>query len=222
MNDFWGVLIGGKLRPAVSGQTFEVVNPKNGTVIANVAEGDAADISLAIDAAERAFPAWSSLPGAERGDILHRAAEILRRRLPELVDMEVDQIGRPKREMAAQLSRLPEWYAYFGAVARTHEDTVPPFSGKYLNYTRRVPLGVVGHVTPWNHPQLILTKKLAPAMAAGNTMVVKPSTPAKACRTLPANRAKRRWRDPEIWRKTPGGQGLRSWVLHRASGVYQC
>ena len=97
------------------------------------------------------------------------------RRLPELVDLEIDQIGRPRREMAAQLARLPEWFRYFGAVARTHEDTVPPFAGNYLNYTRRVPLGVVGHVTPWNHPLLILTKKVAPSMAAGNTMVVKPS-----------------------------------------------
>jgi acyl-CoA reductase-like NAD-dependent aldehyde dehydrogenase len=77
--------------------------------------------------------------------------------------------------MEAQLARLPEWFRYFGAVARTQEGTVPPFAGNYLNYTRRVPIGVVGLITPWNHPLLILTKKVAPAMAAGNTMVVKPS-----------------------------------------------
>jgi acyl-CoA reductase-like NAD-dependent aldehyde dehydrogenase len=77
--------------------------------------------------------------------------------------------------MQAQLARLPEWFRYFGAVARTQEGAVPPFGGAYLNYTRRVPLGVVGLITPWNHPLLILTKKVAPAMAAGNTMVVKPS-----------------------------------------------
>jgi acyl-CoA reductase-like NAD-dependent aldehyde dehydrogenase len=140
-----------------------------------VAEGAAEDIEAAVAAAERAFPVWSALTGAERGDIMHRAAEVLRRRLQELVTIEVDQIGRPRREMAAQLARLPEWFSYFGAVARTHEDTVPPFAGHYLNYTRRVPLGVVGHVTPWNHPLLILTKKVAPSLAAGNTMVVKPS-----------------------------------------------
>jgi acyl-CoA reductase-like NAD-dependent aldehyde dehydrogenase len=77
--------------------------------------------------------------------------------------------------MRAQLGRIPEFYRYFAAVARTAEDAVTPFEGPYLNYVRRVPLGVVGQLTPWNHPLLILTKKLAPALAAGNTVVVKPS-----------------------------------------------
>jgi acyl-CoA reductase-like NAD-dependent aldehyde dehydrogenase len=171
----WGLYIEGDYHSAVSGRTFPVENPKDGSIIAEVAEGAAEDIEIAIKAAERAFPVWSALTGAERGDIMNRAAEVLKRRLPELVTIEIDQIGRSRREMAAQLSRLPEWFSYFGAVARTHEDTVPPFAGHYLNYTRRVPLGVVGHVTPWNHPLLILTKKVAPSLAAGNTMVVKPS-----------------------------------------------
>lgn len=171
----WGLFIDGGYRAALSGKTFSVENPKDRSIIAEVAEGDQADIEAAIVAAEKAYPVWSALTGAERGDIMHRAAEILRRRLPELITIEIDQIGRARREMAAQLARLPEWFSYFGAVARTHEDTVPPFAGNYLNYTRRVPLGVVGHVTPWNHPLLILTKKVAPSLAAGNTMVVKPS-----------------------------------------------
>lgn len=175
MSKVFGLLIDGQSRPSASGKTFGVENPKNGQIIAQVAEGDAADIEAAVVAAEKAFPIWSGMTGAERGDIMHRAAEILKRRLPELVTIEIDQIGRARREMSAQLARLPEWFSYFGAVARTHEDTVPPFSGDYLNYTRRVPLGVVGHVTPWNHPLLILTKKVAPSLAAGNTMVVKPS-----------------------------------------------
>jgi acyl-CoA reductase-like NAD-dependent aldehyde dehydrogenase len=170
-----GLFIDGSYRPAQSGRTFEVRNPYDGSLVANVAEGDASDIDNAVAAAEVAFPIWSNLSGAQRGDIMHRCAEILRSRLPELVEIEVEQIGRAKREMSAQLSRLPEWFSYFGAVARTHEDTVPPFGGHYVNYTRRVPLGVVGHITPWNHPLLILTKKVAPSLAAGNTMVVKPS-----------------------------------------------
>ncbi|GGF78130.1 aldehyde dehydrogenase [Azorhizobium oxalatiphilum] len=170
-----GMYISGAYVPSASGRTLEVRNPKNGALVGTVAEGDAADIETAVKAAEAAFPVWSAMTGAERGDIMHRAAAILKARLPEIVGIEVDQIGRPLREMTAQLSRLPEWFSYFGAVARTHEDTVPPFGTGYLNYTRRVPLGVVGHVTPWNHPLLILTKKVAPSMAAGNTMVVKPS-----------------------------------------------
>jgi acyl-CoA reductase-like NAD-dependent aldehyde dehydrogenase len=171
----YGLYIDGQSRPSSTGRTIAVENPKDASVIAHVAEGDAADIDAAIDAAERAGKIWSTTPGAVRGDILHRAADLLAASLSELVTIEVDQIGRPRREMTAQLARLPEWFRYYGAVARTHEDTVPPFGGNFLNYTRRVPLGVVGHVTPWNHPLLILTKKIAPAMAAGNTVVVKPS-----------------------------------------------
>lgn len=171
----WPMWIDGEAAPAASGKTFAVENPKNGEVIAEVAEGDAADIDRAVDVAQRTFESWGETPPDERARIMARAAEALRERMDEFVRIEVDQTGRPRREMAAQLARLPEWYEYFGALARTHEDTVPPFGGTYLNYTRRVPLGVVGHVTPWNHPLLILTKKVAPAMAAGNTMVVKPS-----------------------------------------------
>lgn len=172
---FFGTFIAGEYRPAHSGRLFAVENPKNGSLVGEVAEGDALDVDAAVAAADRALGGWSALPGAQRGDLMHRAADVLARRLPDLVEIEIDQIGRPRREMTAQLSRLPEWFRYFGAVARTHEDTVPPFGGNFLNYTRRVPLGVVGHITPWNHPLLILTKKVAPSLAAGNTMVVKPS-----------------------------------------------
>ena len=172
---FFGMLIGGERRPAQSGRVFAVRDPHDGTLVAEVAEGDAVDVDEAVAAAEHAAPRWGATQGAERGECLHRAAEVLARRLPELVELEISQIGRPRREMAAQLARLPEWFRYFGAVARTREDTVPPFGGNFLNYTRRVPLGVVGHITPWNHPLLILTKKVAPSLAAGNAMVVKPS-----------------------------------------------
>jgi hypothetical protein len=77
--------------------------------------------------------------------------------------------------MYAQLGRLPEWLEYFGSLIRVAEGTVPPFKGPYLNYVKRVPVGVVGQITPWNHPMLIAIKKIAPALAAGNSIVVKPS-----------------------------------------------
>lgn len=172
---FRGLWIDGQWRSSRSGRRFGVTNPATGEAVAEVAEGDEADIDDAVHAARRAFATWSAKSGAERADVLHRAAQLLDERLASFVTVEVDQIGRPRREMAAQLARLPEWYRYFAAVARTHEDTVPPFGTQHLNYTRRVPLGVVGQVTPWNHPLLILTKKVAPALAAGNTIVVKPS-----------------------------------------------
>ncbi len=171
----WGMWIDGDWRPSASGRTFAVENPKDALVLAEVAEGGAADIDAAVAAAQRAFEGWSGTPPEARARVMAKAAEILRSRMDEFVRIEVDQTGRARRELSAQLGRLPEWYEYFGALARTHEDTVPPFNGPFLNYTRRVPLGVVGHVTPWNHPLLILTKKVAPSLAAGNSMVVKPS-----------------------------------------------
>ena len=167
--------IGGRKVDALSGKTFTVINPATGVALCEVAEGDALDIEAAVAAAEKAAPIWGAMSPLQRAEILNRAADILKERMPEFVEVEVAQTGRPVREMKAQLARTPEWYSYFAAVARTYETSSPPFGGHYLNYTRRMPIGVVGLVTPWNHPLLILTKKLAPALAAGNAVVVKPS-----------------------------------------------
>lgn len=171
----YSMFVGGKQVPSESRATFEVENPATAEVIALVAEGGEPDIDEAVSAATAAFADWGATTGEERARVLSEAARGLRARMAEFVAVEVSQTGRPVRELAAQLGRLPEWYEYFGSLARTHEDTVPPFGGPYLNYTRRVPLGVVGQITPWNHPLLILTKKVAPALATGNTIVVKPS-----------------------------------------------
>jgi acyl-CoA reductase-like NAD-dependent aldehyde dehydrogenase len=173
----YGHFIDGRERPSADGRTFEVRNPANATLVARVAEGGAAEIGLAIEAASAAFAdgRWSRLPVRERHRILNRFADSIEAALPQLAVLESTCVGRPLREMRAQLGRIPEFYRYFAAVARTAEDAVTPFEGPYLNYVRRVPLGVVGQLTPWNHPLLILTKKLAPALAAGNCVVVKPS-----------------------------------------------
>lgn len=175
MHRHYHMLIGGRPADAASGATLEVENPATGEVIATVAAGDAADVSAAVVAAQRAQQIWGMWPAAERAAVLERFARLMRERLEDFVVMEVQQIGRAIREMRAQLARLPEWFEYFAAVARTEEGRVHPFSGSYLNYTQRRPLGVMGLITPWNHPMLILTKKLAPALAAGNAVVVKPS-----------------------------------------------
>lgn len=173
--DYFPLHIGGEHRDAAGGARFTVENPANGATICEMAEGDATDIDAAVKAAHAAKASWGAKSGAERADVLNRIAALLTERLDDFIAVEVAQTGRPIREMRAQLARLPEWYTYFAAVARTHESNVHPFGGPYLNYSRRTPLGVVGLVTPWNHPLLILTKKLAPALAAGNAVVVKPS-----------------------------------------------
>ena len=173
----YGHFIDGRECASEDGRTFEVRNPANGALLARVAEGGAAEIGRAVEAGAAAFAdgRWSRLPVRERQRILSRFADAIEAALPELATLESSCVGRPLREMRAQLGRIPEFYRYFAAVARTAEDAVTPFEGPYLNYVRRVPLGVVGQLTPWNHPLLILTKKLAPALAAGNTVVVKPS-----------------------------------------------
>jgi len=170
-------VIDGAEIPSADGRTFDVRNPATGTLVERVAEGGAAEIGQGVAAARRAFDdgRWNKTPIRERYRVLNRFADSLEDALPGLSALESTCTGRPLREMRAQLGRLPEFYRYFAAVARTAEDTLTPFEGPYLNYVRRVPLGVVGQITPWNHPLLILTKKLAPALAAGNTVVVKPS-----------------------------------------------
>lgn len=118
---------------------------------------------------------WSKSDVRDRSKVLFKIADNLRQQIPRLAEMEVQQTGRPVKEMKAQLGRLPEWFEYFGSLIRVHEGSVPPFFGPYVNYVKRVPLGVVTQLTPWNHPMLIAIKKIAPALAAGNSILLKPS-----------------------------------------------
>ena len=169
--------IDGKQVPAADGGTFAVANPATGEHLCDVAHAGAADVDAAVAAARAAFEdrRWSGMRPRDRARILNRAAALLAERIDEYARLETLQIGRPLREMRAQLRRLPEWLEYFGAVAQSAEGTVPEFGGDHLNVVRRVPLGVAGLITPWNHPLLITMKKLSAALAAGNSVVVKPS-----------------------------------------------
>ncbi len=171
----YGLWIGGEEVPAAAGGTFDVENPTTKQMIARVAEGMEEDVDHAVAVAEEAFRSWGRSSPTERFHVLVRLAALIREHADELARWETLITGRPIREMGAQARYLADFYEYFAATARTAEGEVTPFGGPYLNYTRHVPLGVVGLITPWNHPLLILTKKLAPALAAGNTVVIKPS-----------------------------------------------
>jgi acyl-CoA reductase-like NAD-dependent aldehyde dehydrogenase len=171
----YGLWIDGADAPAASGATFEVENPANREIIARVAEARAEDVSRAVAAAETARRAWGRTPASDRFHRLCRLADLIKDRAQDLARWETLATGRPVREMSAQVARLGDFFEYFAATARIAQGEVTPFAGPYLNYTRHLPLGVVGLITPWNHPLLILTKKLAPALAAGNTVVIKPS-----------------------------------------------
>jgi len=171
----YGLWINGKEVPAAAGGTFEVENPTTKQIIAKVAEGLEEDVDRAVAVAEEAAHTWGKSAPKDRFHLLCRLAQLIRENAAELARWETLTTGRPIREMGAQTNYLGDFYEYFAAVARTAEGEVTPFGGPYLNYTRHVPLGVVGLITPWNHPLLILTKKLAPALAAGNAVVIKPS-----------------------------------------------
>ena len=171
----YGLWIGGEEVDALAGGTFNVENPTTREIIATVAEGLEADVDRAVDCAVEAAKSWNKSSAKERFELLIRLAALIREQAADLGRWETLATGRPIREMLAQTRYIADFYDYFAAAARTAQGDVTPFMGPYLNYTRYIPLGVVGLITPWNHPLLILTKKLAPALAAGNTVVVKPS-----------------------------------------------
>ncbi|MBI4391392.1 MAG: aldehyde dehydrogenase [candidate division NC10 bacterium] len=171
------LLIGGRWVDSASGKTFDDLNPATGEVFARVAEADKEDVHRAVAAARAAFEEgpWARMPGGERGKILLRIADLLEREADAIARLESQDTGRPIRETSAQSAIVPRWYRYFAGWADKIEGETIPVEGPYLNYTLRVPMGVIGQITPWNHPLLIATKKVAPALAAGNTIVLKPS-----------------------------------------------
>lgn len=177
MRSGYGLHIDGQDLEARSGGTLDVENPATGEVVTRVAAAEAEDVDAAVRAGVTAFVdgQWSRRRGRDRARVLQRAATLLDERIDDFARNETMQIGRPLREMRAQLRRAPEWFEYFASVAHTAEGHVPDFGAPHLNIVRRVPLGVVGLITPWNHPLLILMKKLAAALAAGNSVVIKPS-----------------------------------------------
>jgi phenylacetaldehyde dehydrogenase len=168
--------IDGREAPAAEGRTFDVEDPATEDVAETVAWGTGADIEAAVASARRAAEGpWPAAHPRERGRVLRRAAALLAERAGEIAEIETRSVGRPIREMRQQTARAPDWLEFFASVAETHEDLLVPASGELMNYVRRVPLGVVGQITPWNHPLLITMKKVAPALASGNAIVVKPS-----------------------------------------------
>ena len=172
------MLIDGEWRDARSGRTFESVNPFTGKPWAIVPEADADDVADAVNAARRAFDdgPWGRMTGAERAALLRRLASVIADNADHLARIETMDNGKLIREMSGQMRSLPNWYNYFaGAADKIHGETIPTDKSNFFVYTRREPLGVVATITPWNSPLLLLTWKLAAALAAGCTVVAKPA-----------------------------------------------
>src|SRR3981081_4672179 len=170
-----GMLIGGKWVQSSTGRHFTVTDPASGEALADLADAGEDDVSAAAASAAAALPEWSRMDAAARGRILLRLADLLDEHGQATARLGATDNGRPIRETRAQAGIVAKWYRYFGGMADKVEGATIPVEGRYLNYTQRVPVGVCGAITPWNHPTLIATKKIAPALAFGNTVVVKPS-----------------------------------------------
>lgn len=182
------LFIGGRWEDAESGKTFPVIDPATGEALCEVAEADAPDVDRAVQAARRALEGtWSALPPAERGRLIWRLADLIEEHAEELAQLESLNTGKPVVE--AQLADIPltvQVLRYFAGWTTKWTGEVLPVSlpGQYFAYTRREPIGVVGAIVPWNFPLLLTSFKLGPALAAGNTIVIKPSelTPLTALR----------------------------------------
>jgi len=169
-----GMLVGDAWSGADGGPCFEDLDPATGEVHAVLPEASAGDVDRAVAVARAAQPAWEAAP-QERARLLLRLADALEAEQAHIARLESADNGRPTRETASQARIVASWYRWFAGLADKIEGATIPVQGPYLNYTRRVAVGVCGAITPWNHPLLIATKKVAPALACGNTVVLKPS-----------------------------------------------
>ena len=170
--------INGQFVDPHSGEWFDSHNPFTGKVWGQIAQGDATDVELAVTAAHNAFTTgpWSRFTASQRGALLRKLGDLIARDAQALAEFEVRDNGKLIAEMAGQLHYLPQWFYYYGGLADKIQGAVIPLDKPgYFNFTRHEALGVVAAITPWNSPLLLTAWKIAPALAAGCTVVLKPS-----------------------------------------------
>lgn len=178
MTERIGHFIDGEYREPSEGRYFESTNPATLEVLYEAARGNEEDVRIAVDAARRTFEstAWRRTTPTQRGHLLRRLGDAVAANAEELARFESLDNGKLLREMRGQLRSLPEYlYYYAGLADKVQGSQIPTNSPEVLNFTQREALGVVGAITPWNSPLTLTVSKLAPALAAGNTMVIKPS-----------------------------------------------
>jgi aldehyde dehydrogenase (NAD+) len=172
------MFIGGEWVDTAAGGCFESDNPYTGRPWALIPRGGAADVERAVQAARKAFTSgdWPKLNASKRGALLRKLGDLIGEKSKFLAEIEVRDNGKLYAEMSAQTAYMAQWYYYYGGLADKIEGhVIPSDKPDTFNYTRHEPLGVVAAIIPWNSPLLLLAWKLAPALAAGNTVVVKPS-----------------------------------------------
>ena len=168
--------IGGKPAAARSGRTYPVVNPADGKPLAMVAEGGAADVDAAVEAAAKAAAGpWAKMSARERGAVLLRISRLVRENIEELALLECRSAGKPLPDARDEMGLAADTFEYYGGAANKHFGETIPVAAQGLDYTLREPVGICGLIVPWNFPLVIAAWKLGPALACGNTVVLKPS-----------------------------------------------
>ena len=170
------LFIDGEFVDAEARSRIPVLNAHDNSLITEVAEAQQADIDRAVEAARRAFPAWAKLAAMDRGRLLLKLAEAIEANAEELAKLESIDTGHPLRDTRGlDVVRTAVTFRYFGGMADKFQGSVVPVEAGFLNYVLREPLGVVGQIVPWNFPLMFTSWKMGPALAAGNTVVMKPA-----------------------------------------------
>lgn len=176
INPSYKLFIGGEWVESLSGQTFDSINPATGKVLASFQSGNEEDIDVAVAAATKAFASFRYKSPSERSSLLLKIADTIESNLEEFAKMETLDNGKPIREtMAADIPLCVDHFRYFAGVIRSEEDSGSSLDAHTYSYNYKEPIGVVGQIIPWNFPLLMAVWKLAPALAAGNCIVLKPA-----------------------------------------------
>jgi aldehyde dehydrogenase (NAD+) len=184
------LLIDGEMVPARSGQTFDVVNPATGEVMGRAALGEKADVDAAVEAAVAAQKAWKQLPARERGKLITECGRLLTAHAEELGRLVALETGKALRtESRVEANILADAFVFYGGLASELKGESVPFNPKMLTVTLREPIGVVGAIIPWNVPMMLMALKIAPALVAGNAVIVKSAEEApfavlRACQIM--------------------------------------
>ena len=173
-----GHFIGGKDVPSSSGGSAEVLDPATNRAVARVASGTKDDVDAAVEAARAAFgsPEWGGLDPSKRGRLLFLLGQRIRDGFEELARLESLNVGKPLREARGDIAYVYKLFEYYSGIADKIQGYTIPVPGARLDYTLREPLGVTAHIAPWNYPLLLACRGIAPALAAGNTVVLKPAS----------------------------------------------
>ena len=170
------LFIGGMWVDGLDGASIEVRDPHDGSLLAEVAEARAADVDRAVQAAQAAFGAWRHTTAEERGRLLLKLADLIEAHADELALLETRDTGHPVRDTRGlDVPRTAATFRYFGGMADKYQGSVVPVEHGFLDYVLREPIGVVGQIVPWNFPLMFTSWKMGPALAAGNTVALKPS-----------------------------------------------